>query len=494
MTPAAKIGLLMLAGLVILGIFIIKIEDIPVGERGERLVVEATLPSAAGIDRKAPVRVAGVRVGKVEDIALDGSRARIVMSLDPRVRLHEGATAQVTSLGMLGDRYVEILPGDPSAPLIVSGATLPGATAPTFEDVMRAASDIGGDLKEVSAALRSSLGGQQGAESIEEIVDNIRELTASLKVLIEDNQANVNATTANFRDFSATLRDELPRIADKMNLLADQLSTVVSDNRDNVQASLVNIRDLSDRLRTTADNLNSITGTIARGEGTIGKLVNDETTVDNLNQTLDSIDGGVQTLQDSLGRMQRFRLDVGLRTEGLPNVSESRTSFGFDLWTTDKRFFRVEGVDLPFGRTTVTTEEITTEWQDGTSETYTVTNVKTEDKIAINAQVGYRLFPDTLVRAGLIETTGGVGIDHFLLVLDRPLQLTLEAYDFGRRIDDSVHVRLESRYYLTRHLFVMAGWDDPLFSERSSVLVGAGVKWTDEDLKYSLGLAGSAIR
>ena len=38
MTPAARIGLFMLIGLIILGVFIIKIEDIPVGERGDRLV------------------------------------------------------------------------------------------------------------------------------------------------------------------------------------------------------------------------------------------------------------------------------------------------------------------------------------------------------------------------------------------------------------------------------------------------------------------------
>ena len=53
MTPAAKIGLFMLVGLVVLGVFIIKIEDIPIGERGERLTYSARLPSVAGLDRQA---------------------------------------------------------------------------------------------------------------------------------------------------------------------------------------------------------------------------------------------------------------------------------------------------------------------------------------------------------------------------------------------------------------------------------------------------------
>ena len=125
MTPAARIGLFMILGLIILGVFIIKIEDIPVGERGDRLTVSARFTSVAGLDRKAAVRIAGVRVGKVEAVDLDGSEAVLTLSLNPLVRLHQGASAQVTSLGMLGDKYIEILPGDPDLPLLPDGSELP---------------------------------------------------------------------------------------------------------------------------------------------------------------------------------------------------------------------------------------------------------------------------------------------------------------------------------------------------------------------------------
>lgn len=493
MTPAARIGLFMLMGLVILGVFIIKIEDIPVGERGERLTVTARFPSVAGLDRKAAVRIAGVRIGKVEEIRLEGAEAVLTLSLEPQVRLHEGAVALVTSLGMLGDKYIEILPGDLGAPLLPPGAEIAGGMTPSFDDVMQVAADIGGDVKEVTEALRGSIGGPGGEEAIGEIVANIRELTASLKVLIAENQANVNRTTANFADFSATLRDELPRIADKMNLLADQLNGVVGENRDDLQASMGNIRELTERLQVSADNLNQITGKIAAGEGSIGKLVNDETTVDNLNQTLDSIEGGVATLNETLGRYRRYQLDAVLRGEALAETSESRLAFGFDLWTTDKRFFRIEGVDMPYGRTRTTTESVTITFPDGSQESYVETTEKTEDKLGINAQIGYRMFPQTVVRAGLIESTGGIGVDHSIKLWDRPMTLIFEAWDFARPDDESAHLRFEGRYFLTRHVFLSAGWDDPLVSERSSVLFGGGITWSDEDIKYSLGLAGGAL-
>jgi hypothetical protein len=70
--------------------------------------------------------------------------------------------------------------------------------------------------------------------------------------------------------------------------------------------------------------------------------------------------------------------------------------------------------------------------------------------------------------------------------------VSVEAYDWGREIDDTPHLRVEGRYYLNRNLFLTAGWDDPLYSDRSSVLFGGGVTWNDEDVKYSLGLAAGA--
>jgi phospholipid/cholesterol/gamma-HCH transport system substrate-binding protein len=493
MTPAARIGLFMLMGLIILGIFIIKIEDIPVGERGDRLTVTANFPSVAGLDRKAAVRIAGVRVGKVEDISLEGSHAVLTLSLNPDVQLHEGAVAQVTSLGMLGDKYIEILPGDFSLPLLPPGSVLGGATAPSFDDVMRVATEIGADVKEVTEALRGSIGGQHGEETISEIVENIRELTGSLKVLIAENQANVNRTTANFAEFSATLRDELPRIADKMNLLADQLNGVVGENRGDLQASMSNIRELTARLQVTADNLNQITGKIASGEGSIGKLVNDDATVDNLNSTLDSIEDGIGTLNETMGRYRRYRLQVALRGDYMPTTDTTRSAFGFDLWTTDKRFFRLEGVDTPYGRVSTDSQYVTTEYPDGTEVSYYETRIKTSDKVGISAQIGYKILPSTILRAGLIESSGGVGIDYSIPLGKRPMVLVFEAWDFNRAFDQDAHLRLEGRYFVSPHIFVSAGWDDPLVSDQSSVFLGGGITWNDDDVKYSLGLAGGAL-
>jgi len=492
MTATAKIGLFLLIALVILGAFIIKIDGLSFGKR-EGNLYHARFASAAGIDRKAPVRIAGVRIGRVGGIHLEDGMAVVDLLLDPEVRLYEGAVARVVNMGILGDRYIEISPGAPGQAVLPPGSLLAGNVPPSIDDVLKAAVDIGADVKEVTTALRNSVGGRQGEEKITEIVENIRELTASLKILIESNQANVNATTENFREFSATLRDQMPQITEKINHLADQLQQVVEENRENLHGSLENIHELSEKLQASADNLNSITGKIANGEGSIGKLINDPETVDNLNETLDSIDDGVKTLQDSLGRVRRFRLDMVLRGESLPEVSDARYAIGFDLWTTDTRFFRFEGVSTPWGKVRHQSFIETIILPDGTEETTTRHETRLEpNKILFNAQIGYRLFEHTTVRAGIFESEGGVALDQRFDLWRKTAQVTLEAYDWSRDIDSTPHLRLEGRLYINSNVFFSAGWDDPLYTGRSSFLFGGGVTWNDEDIKYSLGLASVA--
>jgi phospholipid/cholesterol/gamma-HCH transport system substrate-binding protein len=490
-SPTARVGLFMVLALAVLGVFIIKIEEIPLGSKGGRQRVQATFPSVAGLDEKSPVRIAGVRVGIVEKIALDGDRALVTLALDPDVKLHQGARAEVTSLGMLGDKYVELYPGPLDNPPLAPGTVVAGASPLAFDQVLKTANDVGSDIQAVTASLRRTLGGDEGQRRLDEILENIRQLTADTRALVAANRQDVDATIANFRAFSETLKTELPRLAEKMNALADRVDTVVAENRGNLSGSLENIRDLSGRLRTSADNINEITGKIARGEGSIGKLVNDEETVNNLNSTLKSVEAGVESLKNTIGRAERWQLSLNIRTEGLPGLSDnnnSRSAMGLDLQTNPQRFFRLELVDSPFGRLKTTTELTTVTFPDGHSETTLTEEQRVTDSATVNAQVGYFLPKGFTVRAGLFESTGGVGIDKNLLK-DR-LRLSAEVYDFNRETSPP-HFRLEGRYYATKHLFAFAGWDDPGWSERSSVLFGAGVSWGDEDMKYLMGTAGT---
>lgn len=76
------------------------------------LVLYATFDDIGGLSARSPVRIAGVRVGRVDAIELDDElRARVRLDLDPRLELSTDTAAAIRTAGLLGDQFVALEPG-----------------------------------------------------------------------------------------------------------------------------------------------------------------------------------------------------------------------------------------------------------------------------------------------------------------------------------------------------------------------------------------------
>jgi phospholipid/cholesterol/gamma-HCH transport system substrate-binding protein len=88
------------------------------------LVLYADFDQTGGLKPRAPVVIAGVKVGQVRAIALDGSyRARVKMDLDDRLKLPVDTSASIVTSGILGDRYVSLQLGGEEE-ILKSGETI----------------------------------------------------------------------------------------------------------------------------------------------------------------------------------------------------------------------------------------------------------------------------------------------------------------------------------------------------------------------------------
>ncbi|MEO1368203.1 MAG: MlaD family protein, partial [Acidobacteriota bacterium] len=117
MNPALRVGVFVSLCLAVIGYLVFQIEDFRLfGEEGQR--IDVVFDSVAGLNEKAPVRVAGVRVGTVDGVALDGQRARVTLLIDTPLDLTEGSRASIANAGILGDKYVELILGPAGAPAL----------------------------------------------------------------------------------------------------------------------------------------------------------------------------------------------------------------------------------------------------------------------------------------------------------------------------------------------------------------------------------------
>jgi phospholipid/cholesterol/gamma-HCH transport system substrate-binding protein len=104
------VGIFVLVGLLALGWLSVKLGRVDLlGNRG--YVVSADFPSVAGLKAGSAIEIAGVEVGRVDRIMLQDYQARVVMVLQPGIKLQEDSIASIKTKGLIGERYVRISPG-----------------------------------------------------------------------------------------------------------------------------------------------------------------------------------------------------------------------------------------------------------------------------------------------------------------------------------------------------------------------------------------------
>ncbi len=480
MSNTAKVGIFATVALVLLGYFILRIEDLNLLRKGETRI-EAAFDSVAGLDDKAAVRVAGVRVGRVDGIRLEADRAYASLLLERPVDLRQGATATIANMGLLGDKYVELDPGPVDAMPLSPPIVLPGSTPVGWDDAMARLNDISLAVGEALEAMDPETTGA----TVKNLVRSLESTTETIRAMVLANQAQIAGTVANFERFSLALAEELPRISQQTADVLTTIETMLAENRGDARGAMSQLAAASESLRSTLEDFEGVSDKIARGEGTIGKLLNSEEAHQQLVATLDSVESGVSQLSETLDRVNRIGLELDLNAYYLEEPEDSRTEFAIRLDSAStNRFYRLGLVDDPRGDVSTRTEEITVTDAAGMSETTTRKTVTSDDDEVISAQVGFELGKSQF-RAGLFESSGGAAFDYKLF--DERVLFSVEAFQFSREDDLEPRLRLTTRWNVHPNAYIVGGVDDLLEEDRESVFLGAGLRWNDDDLKFLLG-------
>jgi phospholipid/cholesterol/gamma-HCH transport system substrate-binding protein len=463
LSTEAKVGLLVLGGSVILLWMTFVVGKFEFGAR-KGYTITAVFDSVAGLDAKAAVRMAGVKIGSVETIELDDSRAKVTMRILPEVKIKRGSRASIKTMGLMGEKFVEITPpeggaagSDPPDPpgqsaYLQEGEQIQITSSPSDVDkLISQLSGIAGDIKQVTASLRQVFGTERGTRSMEDILADLRQ------------------TTQNIRDFSHTLNSDGSELVMRLNELTASLNSVVGENRDNLKETMENIREASKNAELALASIEEAAKKVDRGEGTLGKLVTDDSMYNN-------IDSAAKGLSDYTGRVDRLQTIVSFRSEYM--FPDAKSYFTLDLKPKPDKYYTLEVVSDPRYKFS---QSIVAATPGGvvTTDTY-------QDKFLFSLLFVKR-WGNLALRLGLMESTGGVGAEYYML--DDKLKLSFDAWNFSSKEpgNENTHAKATVSYYLNKLLFVDAGYDNFLNAGRRAAFVGAGLRFDDEDLKYLIG-------
>jgi phospholipid/cholesterol/gamma-HCH transport system substrate-binding protein len=123
------VGVLLLSSIAVLVYASLHLGQMGFGQT-EGYTVQAEFTNAGGLQDGAAIELAGVKIGRVTRVQLtDTYRARVTLSIKPTVVLKEDAKAAIKSAGLIGERYIEILPGT-TANQIAPGGNIRNTEAP----------------------------------------------------------------------------------------------------------------------------------------------------------------------------------------------------------------------------------------------------------------------------------------------------------------------------------------------------------------------------
>ncbi|HEX9191286.1 MAG TPA: MlaD family protein [Candidatus Deferrimicrobiaceae bacterium] len=500
MSREARVGIFVLLGLLVLTYFTFRVSKWGlIAERGYKLTVD--FESAAGLEPKGDVKMAGVPIGKVEDIQLVGNRARLVLRVRHEVRIPVDSIASIQTQGLLGEKYVEILPGKDPQRMLPAGGQVTNTLSPAnLDEIVRKVGEISEDVKRFTSTLSETFGTEEGKQALGDILRDVRTTTATLRTVVQGNEErfdrilanidrlsanlsdistankeDVRATIANLRAFSETLKTETPELARKLEEMSDRVSGVVGDNRDNLKETMQNLKTASAKLDNTLDAAGKVMTRIERGEGTIGKLVSDNTAYASLTDTLDGINRYVR-------KYDALRMTLVPWVEFQTQSSDWKYYLNLKIQPTADKYYLLGVVNSPQGRRRETT---TVTSIDGGTPVETQ-QVQFTNRWLLNAMLA-KQFSRVTLYGGIIESVGGLGVEYE--IAKNRFSAGLQAYDFDRPDNNRANLKLYGNYDIVRNLFITGGVSDFINREPQlrTPFIGFGIKFPDDDLKTVVG-------
>jgi len=364
-----RVGIFVLVSIVIL-IFLILNASGDINPFAKKLHLKARFADANGLREGSEVRLAGVRVGKVDKITLlppsdvpNAPRVEVLMTIDSNIdgrsaneRIRSDSTAQQGSPSLLGNEMlINITPGTAVGTPVQDYAVLPSSSSNTVNDFATSGTDLAQRLSKLS-------------DEIKGIVTDVKEGRGTVGRLFTDEALynNLNATIRETEDVMRQVRAgngsagrfiNDPALYNNANDIAVQLKAIAGDLRAGrgTAGRLLTDDELYNRINRTADKLdrsveqiNSMIADINAGRGTLGRLIKDEeiyndarAAIARFNTTAERIDNMVAAAQRGEGTVGRLLTDDTLYTN-VNQLSSEGVKMIYDFRQNPKKYLTIK--------------------------------------------------------------------------------------------------------------------------------------------------------
>lgn len=433
------------------------------------------LKDTCGISKKSDVKIAGVKVGWVEEINLNNETAslpavQVLIKILKECKLKSDSQAAVRQDGMLGNKFLEIIPGK-TENYIGSGQALttPSQESPSLDEIFISLQKVANNLESITESLKASIGFENnGSKKLNDIIENFNQATITIS----------NAST--------------------------KITEIISNSEHSIKNTIESAQESINQIQDSATKINS-------GKGLLGKLINED-------GPYNDILSASRSIRSYFDKFNKIAVLADTHVESMYGLAEkfdfrdSKGYFNLRIYPLEDYFFILGMTGSQRGY--ISRKEFTTRYFDENNRELLPSIVNADnrnilliareetikenrDSWRINAQF-CRIFNRMAIRLGLFEGFAGLALDVDIPTTNELFRWisTLEAYDFRGRNrffeDARPHLKWLNRIFFSRNLYFVFGADDFISKYNKNMYVGAGIRFSDDDLKYMIPFIGFA--
>ncbi len=288
----SKVGVLAAIGIAVLFIGFNYLKGINVFHKGTGYFAEYT--SSGGLLMGDPIQVDGYTIGRVKSVKLqeDQSGVDVEFNFSENIKMPDDSYALIRG-NLMGEKYIQIFLGK-SENIIAPGGKITGKIEADL------ANTISAEFKPITDKVKTMLSSMDTAITVlrgiftEDVTDDFQKSMENIKTTLESFNNSANRVNQIISKEEKNIDDIITDVSD--------ITQYVNESENDVKAILANLkavtdslntvewRELNDQFQLAADNINKISAKINDGDGSLGKLVNDDQLYAELTKTLTTLD------------------------------------------------------------------------------------------------------------------------------------------------------------------------------------------------------------